>query len=449
MAVRHGPYTSRGGPTFRSRVNASGNKSYLTLRYFCLAPERKHCFRALHYSEKRASDDNASDSTTSSSSTPDLPYVPGFCTRITSHQPPAPYGCQHYTERSQPFLGRKCLKTTPLAEAVLMITPRDAANDETSTASSGETCDLRILEVIAGGLQRGAQIVRCMVRRQGAGSPSNSSTEFEAVAKIYDPLYYGISDLHPNFECCIMHKADGHYSREAAAYEAIRKARFPMEGASTPEYFGSWTFQVPHPDPAARKAASGAATPPLQRPVRLVLIESLKGCSVHDLMFDHKFEYIPSVQSDYHETYRLFVWAQVLKALTYLRDVGMETGDDAPRNVMLVPRPQKNLLLEKQPRPRVVLIDFNLSVVYERMPKSKQRIDLADRDNLPQNPIEDWWVQDACSFNGWVPDWYVEDKRRRREWLLEHFGGSHLAEYVPVVDYINLDPNAVDEVFSG
>lgn len=215
-----------------------------------------------------ASSDTASDSTTSSSSVPDLPYVSGFCTRITSHQPPAPYGCDHYTERGQFRLERKCLKTTPLAEAVLMVAPRDAANNETSTKSSGGTCDLRILEVIAGGPRRGVQVVRCMVRQQDVESTPRSSTEFEAVAKIDDPLYYGTSDLHPYLECCVMHKADGHYSREAAAYEAIRKARFPMEGISTPRYFGSWTFQVPHPDPAARKAASGAATPPHQRPVR-------------------------------------------------------------------------------------------------------------------------------------------------------------------------------------
>lgn len=100
---------------------------------------------------------------------PPLPYVRGFETLIEPHTPPDPYGSYHYEIC---HLNVLCYPDIPQVEAVLRVPPREAApgrhppvGDETQTP-----CSIEILEVIAGGQDRGAQVVRCIVRGHAAGS---------------------------------------------------------------------------------------------------------------------------------------------------------------------------------------------------------------------------------------------------------------------------------------
>lgn len=235
---------------------------------------------------------------------------------------------------------------------------------------------MEITDVIAGGQKRGSQLVRRMIKEWSGHSPSGKESSFEAVAKIFDPLYYGPEKLHPNIDCCAMHRADGDYSREAAAYEALRDAPDPTAGRSTPQYYGSWTFSVPHPTEPGSANSSDLEKKPAQvlRPVRMVLFEHLDGCTMHSLMFDMHGRYMKSVRDKYHESYRLDIWAKYLEAQSLFTDARIRHDDIAPRNVMLVPRPQEHVPLSEQPTPRVVLIDFNFSLVYDRVQLEYRRI---------------------------------------------------------------------------
>ncbi|KXJ85659.1 hypothetical protein Micbo1qcDRAFT_180639 [Microdochium bolleyi] len=65
------------------------------------------------------------------------------------------------------------------------------------------------------------------------------------VAKIYDPLYYSISQ-RPDSN--LTHAADSHYPRKEAVYEHLDAQEHG--GEFTPTYHGSWTFDFPtsHPN---------------------------------------------------------------------------------------------------------------------------------------------------------------------------------------------------------
>ncbi|KAI7773848.1 hypothetical protein LA080_009725 [Diaporthe eres] len=60
---------------------------------------------------------------------------------------------------------------------------------------------------------------------------------FEAVAKIYDPLYYSFSSDIGNYPCDVVLRADEDYAQEVAAYECLTRAG--QTGSFAPAYFGS------------------------------------------------------------------------------------------------------------------------------------------------------------------------------------------------------------------
>lgn len=60
---------------------------------------------------------------------------------------------------------------------------------------------------------------------------------FEAVAKIYDPLYYSFSSDIGNYPCDVVLRADEDYAQEVAAYECLMRAG--QTGSFAPAYFGS------------------------------------------------------------------------------------------------------------------------------------------------------------------------------------------------------------------
>ncbi|KXJ91915.1 hypothetical protein Micbo1qcDRAFT_161960, partial [Microdochium bolleyi] len=230
-----------------------------------------------------------------------------------------------------------------------------------------------------------------------------------------------------------MHKADGDYSREAAVYEALRDARYPTAGVHTPRYYGSWTFSVPHPSPEDHEEGLGrGSVSSVLRPVRMILIEYLDGCTLHSLMYDKKGHYIPAVRNTYHESYRLHTWAKLLEAQALFDDARVRNEDDAARNVMLVPRPTAREPLSAQPTPRVVLIDFNLAVACDRVKHEHSPPLPPPESELPDNPLQDWWDREAYDFEGWVPEWYETDDKRRSEWLLEQFARANASKWRPL-----------------
>lgn len=179
---------------------------------------------------------------------------------------------------------------------------------------------------------------------------------FQAVAKIYDPLYY-------NFEWDFSHqpqdtvwRADSDYSREAAAYEHLQETETLSSFA--PAYHGAWTFSLPI---VIREASSSRA-------IRMILIERLDGISIQNMRARNNPD--PNETDDafhYPEDYRLEVLATAMDHYVRMLHSGLEQGDFASRNIVLVNSTEPSAgapVISGLPLPHVVLVDYNTSVVH-------------------------------------------------------------------------------------
>ncbi|KUI55617.1 hypothetical protein VP1G_03076 [Cytospora mali] len=167
---------------------------------------------------------------------PRLPYMPGFTVRIESHaaRPPfADYGAWPRRDLSDVDL-----------------------NTVTQSALIRETAQLTVTSYIRIGSASGAQVVVCTVEQPGK-PPS------QAVAKIFDAMYYGFADDPAPYPRDVTARADMDYAAEAAAYHLL--ASIGETGASAPAYYGGG---LPLTPPLTIYANSGATTIP-----RVVLVD--------------------------------------------------------------------------------------------------------------------------------------------------------------------------------
>lgn len=77
------------------------------------------------------------------------------------------------------------------------------------------------------------------------------------------------------------------------------------------------------------------------------------------------------------------------------------------------------------PLPRIVLVDYNSSVVYcltaaQRSGSYSQYCNTP----LPINPMALWWGMATNDFVGWVPHEWHRTPRLKRQWLKRRFGGT-------------------------
>jgi hypothetical protein len=268
----------------------------------------------------------------------------------------------------------------------------------------------RELAVVDG---RGAQLALCTIKPKGPAGDA----PFQAVAKIYDPLYYSFSHKDvPSVPCDVTRFADEDYSREAAAYEHLQAVG--QAGSFAPKYFGSWTFTA--------SLQIGKTTLPQARPVRLILIEYIPGKSIRELCAGPA-----PAAATFGEAYRLEVLAKILDAEAKVRFKGIHQRDLAARNVILhaPPSPQGQTAAQPNTIPRVVLIDYNISVIYA---KTRFKIGPYDKNRLPPNPMKINWNDSLQEFRGWIPAAWETTPRLRQEWLKKRFGGDNLARYAPL-----------------
>jgi hypothetical protein len=332
---------------------------------------------------------------------PNCPYVPNFTVEIKAHIPPPPFGCRDYGRGERQKVSIESLKSATQTEHVLNHPPL-----QTASLPNPNAAQLTITKSLAIGNSRGAQLAVCSIAPK-----TSSATPFKAVAKIFDPLYYSFSDKLVSVPVDTVRMADQDYSREAVAYEHLRKV--DHTGSFTAKYFGSWTFTL----------SIIHANKKHLRPVRLVLIEYLDGSSIRDLYVQNK----PGPNADldalhFDKEYRLGVLAKVLDGIVKQRHAGLDQRDLAPRNVILVPPPyEKPVPGKPMPLPRVVLVDYNNSIVYEKTIHGKPKF-MASK--LPCNPMQSYWTESLPEFAGWIPpEWYGNPKHRR-EWLHHQFGES-------------------------
>ncbi|KAI4712309.1 hypothetical protein J4E89_002575 [Alternaria sp. Ai002NY15] len=314
-------------------------------------------------------------------SRPAMPYTVGATFTAHRHIPPAPFG-NGYNTPWPPFKTghfrlpqlNYCLIRPPIEGCTL-----------------GESYTLTITDIIRTGSIYGAQVVL---------------VNGDVVAKIYDPLYDDEFDIFDDKRDVVV-LSDGDYSREAAAYDELR--RDPKAQRVVPEYYGSWTIDV-------NTLVDGQM---YTRHVRLILMEYVPGT----VMTGIRPHLLPA------ET-RSTIMKKVLEAESLIFAAGVLHRDIAPRNVMLVSPSTASSL--DDPDVRVVIIDFNVSNVIRL---SEPRPGDSDSTYIQQQwpgrimgPATRFWnAMGDFAFKGWVGS----KAETTNEWLWECFGERE--EYVPLV----------------
>lgn len=332
---------------------------------------------------------------------PRLPYIPGFTVQIRRHVPPSPFVGPDYGMGTRESLSDGYLRKITQSELAI-----DHPGFDTPLPAQPETAQLTITSPITIGGARGAQVIACVITPQTEGAKP-----FQAVAKIYNPLYYSFEWGHQPQDT--VWQADSHYSREAAAYEHLQKTENLSSFA--PAYYGSWTFSLPI-------SIRGV---PSTRAVRMILMEHLdSGTSIQNMRVRNSQDLEdPDDAFHYPEDYRLEVLAIDMDHYAQMLHSGLDQADFAGRNIILVAdtKPTTEVpVISGLPLPRVVLADYNTSVVYSLTDKGK---DLQDSPPLPVNPMQLWWGMPMNNFVGWVPHEWHRTPRLKEEWLKKRFGG--------------------------
>lgn len=226
---------------------------------------------------------------------PMLPYLPGFSVQIHRYAPPPFAFCtdeeiEATALQERPALSEEYLRTVTHSEAVV-------ANPPVDGIPSAGTAQLIITSPIVIGAARGAQIVACRVTPQD-GHP------FTVAAKIYDPLYYKFQSSIGNYPQDCVGDADEDFIVETRAYELLKRTGQTSRGSFGPEYHGAWTFTLPI-------VLKGVST---IRPIRLILIELLKGASIQGSRLQNNSDRRAGTDSfHYPEGYRLEVLARAME----------------------------------------------------------------------------------------------------------------------------------------
>lgn len=112
---------------------------------------------------------------------PPCPYRPSFTVDIKSHVPPAPFGGRDYGPGPRTHVSGLDLHTLTQTEIAMANPPI-----ETADPSDLQIHSLSVIREIAVVDGRRAQLALCTIKPKGAVGLD----PFQAVAKIYDPLYY-------------------------------------------------------------------------------------------------------------------------------------------------------------------------------------------------------------------------------------------------------------------
>lgn len=342
---------------------------------------------------------------------PPSPYSTGFTTKVYRHAPPPPFGIHHYEADPRPQLSSEYMKKVPQSELVVDNPPLE------TPPSQAETAQLTIDAPIAVGSNRGAQVVTCSITPHG----ENACQPFQAVAKIYDALYYEFSESIGYQPRDVVSQADQDYSREAAAYEYLQETG--QTGSFAPDYYGSWTFTLPI-------SSRGKAQ---TRPVRLILIEYLDGESIRNSIIHSKLWCSGEDAFHYPEEYRLEVLALAMDGYVRQRHSGIDQRDFAARNLMLIskePSTESDQVVAGLTLPRIVLFDYNMAIVYTQTKRGGHpHMDWP----RPCNPMLHFWREAMDEFGGWVPHEWHYNPKFKQEWLKARFGTQETQKlYAPV-----------------
>lgn len=266
---------------------------------------------------------------------PNCPYLPGFEIDISTHVAPRPFGSSIYPPGLYSWRSDEWLRSVTQTTHVLAYPPF-----ETPCPVQSTTARLIATKAVAIGNARGPQLLLCSIIPERAKA-------FEAVAKIYDPLYYPPLSEIGSYPSDVVGEADADYSTEAAAYECL--SRDGQTGLFALAFFGSWTFSLP----------TSYKQQTYHRNVRLILIEYLSGVSMKDLFVRNGLNQMNALHLS--EEYRLRVLAILLDGVVQQHHAGINQRNLAPRNIIIIPPPNLTQIFPK----RVALINYDKSAVYK------------------------------------------------------------------------------------
>lgn len=250
----------------------------------------------------------------------------------------------------------------------------------TAPPTEGEIHTLEIVDEIACGDGRGAQLVTCY---------KDGDRHTLLVAKIYDPLYYDFGVALPS-PSDVNWYADTHYVNEVAAYRRLQLAQLDF----VPKYHGSWIFEQVIP-----------TQPPKRRNVRMVLMEYIRGETMASIFLSGKVKLRPA-------TDRIEVMAKAMEMICKIGHYGIGQIDFAPRNVILADwEPDAGILRDV----RVFMIDFNTAIVRDPTWQPPAA--------LPTNPIDKFGTYPLQVFGGWLPE-ELHNRDAYKAWMYRRWGGS-------------------------
>lgn len=163
----------------------------------------------------------------------------------------------------------------------------------------------------------------------------------------------------------------------------------------------------------------------------MILIENLNGVSIQDTRAQNSSDRNEGTDSfHYPEEYRLEVLARAMDGYVKQLKVGLEQGDFAGRNVILVANSPEEDKVGDLVLPRVVLVDYNTAKVVE-MPREQASW-------LPSNPAAVFWNEYLWEdFGGWVPNKW-QDWNIQQDWLMQRFNGDdHRHHYYPSQEFFD------------
>ncbi|VUC37030.1 unnamed protein product [Clonostachys rosea] len=310
-------------------------------------------------------------------------YRQGTVLAITEHVPPKPFRPDYY----DPSWHRSPADREEVAATGQLEWCLKCPQIETQPKEDAQQHSLTILGTLSVGYSRRSQVFKCQL----------DGNERIYVAKAFDPVF------SMEYPADVTWAVDASYSTEAAAYEDIKS--FGYDGKFSPTYHGSWTFNLP----ISKDASPEATSPNDARPVRMILMEYIKG-----LDFDEIFQV--KVESLLSNDERLHLLNDIFKAKACLQFAGVLHRDPFPRNVILCGSSSTATDATTDPRAgKVVIIDFEHAVATRR-PNCRYP---APREDRPINPIYRYWRHCPVEWGCLAPEPFFCNYGAWQRWM-EH-----------------------------
>ncbi|CCF46937.1 hypothetical protein CH063_03998 [Colletotrichum higginsianum] len=323
--------------------------------------------------------------------------------------------------------------------------------DPTTEVSVQEEAQIEVLEVIAGGTKRGAQLLLCKVLKAPAPPPPDLpcyhmsfDVGMKLVLKVFDSIFFPeVWDWHwTQLAVPKDVRVDGRLSRQANVYQHLFSKGITGHPHIVPQYHGSW----------AMKFAVGDSSETQWRCAGAVLIEYIEGTSMEALCDRDEYErMVPetgflslpssadgSLGVPFNDlTNRLRVFKAFLDGLVSFLHTGSHLQTYNPPDVFLTLGNNGVDLNE----PRVVILDYSHCVVWSQTIQSKiGRADEVDtkfpavpsrllldkhpNERLPNPPHPAWMFNHMTfsDFAGWFPSEWMKDEAGFEQWVEAEFG---------------------------